>query len=151
RMKRCACLIAACFLAAWAVRAGAAEPLPAPLDAGSRLGHSLGELFLNGPHAGTKRSLICHLAGRPALLVYARTIDPPLVELLRRLDAVALCGKEQNATSAFVLLTGKDDEAETLQALAQREKFDNTVLAATPLQWERPYFNSIPNRRNLPR
>jgi hypothetical protein len=148
-MKPRTCSIAVCLLAALAGRTQGAEPLPAPLDPGSRLGHSLCELFVNGPHAGTRRSLICHLAGRPAMLVYVRGVDPRTVELLRRLDAVALCGKDQNMLSACVLLTSKEQDLETLQALAQREKFGHTVLAATPLQWERPYFNSIPNRRNL--
>ena len=148
-MKRRTCSLAVCLLAALAVRTRGAEPLPAPVDPGSRLGHSLSEQFVNGPHAGTRRSLICHLAGRPAVLVYARGTDPGVVELLRRLDAVALCGKDQDMTSACVLLTGQEEDLQTLQALAQRETFGRTVLAATPLQWERPYFGSLPNRRNL--
>jgi hypothetical protein len=148
-MKQRTCFIAVCLLAAFAVRTRGGEPLPAPVDPGSRLGHSLSEQFVNGPHAGTRRSLICHLAGRPAVLVYARGIDPREVELLRRLDAVALGGKDQNMTSACVLLTGKEEDLESLQALAQREKFGQTVLAATPLQWERPYFGSLPKQRNL--
>src|SRR5262245_31189467 len=135
-MKRRACSLAVCLLVAFAVHTRGGEPLPAPVDVGSRLGHSLSEQFVNGLHAGTKRSLICHLAGRPAVLVYTRGLDPRVVELLRRLDAAALCGKDQNMTSSCVLLTAKDEDVETLQALEQREKFGHTVLAATPLQWE---------------
>src|SRR5262249_50284967 len=126
-----------------------AEPLPEPLAVKSQLSHSIVETYVTGPHAGTQRSVICDLAGRPAVLIYAREIDPTLVALLRKLDTVAQQGKEQKMKNACVLLTTRDEDQETLQELAKREKLEATVLAATPLQSERPYFGNHPGRRDL--
>src|SRR5262249_42716018 len=58
-------------------------------------------------------------------------------------------GKEQKMKNACVLLTTRDEDQETLQELAKREKLEATVLAATPLQSERPYFGNHPGRRDL--
>jgi hypothetical protein len=131
----------------------AAEPLPEPLANGSRLGHTLCERYVNGPHAGTLRSLICNLAGRPAVLVYAREIDPTTSVLLGKLDAIAQTGKVVKMTSACVLLTGADEDDAPLRDVAKKEKLEATILAATPLQWDRPFFGNHDGtrRRNLQR
>jgi hypothetical protein len=125
-----------------------AEPLPEPAVKGSQLGHSLAEKHVTGPYAGKLRSMICELAGRPAILVYTRGTDPTLLRLLTKLDEVAQGGKEQKMTSACVLLTTKDEDYENLQALAKREKLEATILATTPLQWDRPFFGNYPSRRD---
>jgi hypothetical protein len=127
----------------------AVEPLPRPVAVGSSLSHSLCEKYVSGPHDGKARSLICELAGRPAVLVYTREIDPTLTALLRKLDTIAQGGKAHKMTSACVLLTTTDRDEETLQSFAKREKFQATILAVTPWQWERPYFGNHPQRRNL--
>src|SRR5262249_19726726 len=116
------------------------EPLPEPVLAGARLGHSLCETFVNGPDAGKQQSLICTLAGHPAVLIYAREIDPPLLNLLKKLDAVAQSGNEQKMKNSCVLLAAKDEDRAWLQALGQREKLEATLLATTPYQEEKRYF-----------
>jgi hypothetical protein len=148
-MNRYTVLTGVCVLGALAAGAIGAEPLPEPVAVGSRLGHSLCETYVRGPHAGKRRSLICDLAGRPAVLIYTRAIDPSVTTLLKKLDRVAQGRKEENMTSSCVLLTTRDEDEEALQGLASCEKFGATILAATPLQWERAYFGSIPRRRNL--
>ncbi|MBI1832835.1 MAG: hypothetical protein HYR84_15450 [Planctomycetes bacterium] len=147
-MNRHTFLIAV-FVGASAAGTAGAQPLPAPLAVGLRLGHSICETYVNGPDAGTQRSLICDLAGRPAVLIYARAIDPALLTLLRKLDAVAEGGKEAKMKSSCVLLTTKDEDKEPFQALAKREKLRATILAMTPSQQERPYLGSIQGRRFL--
>src|SRR5262245_19315437 len=59
-------LLAAVILGLSEIGTARADPLPEPLPVGTRLGHSLCETYVNGPHAGKARSLICDLAGRPA-------------------------------------------------------------------------------------
>jgi hypothetical protein len=126
---------------------GRADPLPEPLPVGTRLSHSLCETSINGPHAGTQRSLICELAGRPAVLIYADEIDLPLLTLLKKLDAVAEGAKEQRMTSSLVLLTTGDQDQGSVRELARKEELKATVLATTPKQRERPYFGVSPRRR----
>ena len=46
-----------------------------------------------------------------------------------------------------MLLTTKDEDYEHFQALAKREKLEATILATTPLQWERPIFGNYPSQR----
>jgi hypothetical protein len=123
-----------------------ADRLPEPVPVGSRLGHRLCETFVNGPDAGKQQSLICALAGRPAVLIYAREIDPSLLDLIKKLDAVAQRGNEQQMKSACVLLTPNGEDRERLQALAQREKPRATFLATTPYQEGGPYFAASAGR-----
>jgi len=141
--------LSAAILGASMIGAVRADPLPEPLPVGTRLGHSVCETYLNGPHAGTRRSLICELAGRPAVLVYTHEINTDLVTLLTKLDTVARRGKEQKMKSSCVLLTTKDEDQETLQAAAKRQQFEATVLAATPLPSERPLFANSARRSKL--
>src|SRR5262245_55575968 len=104
--------IAAVLLAVLAASAVGDEPLPKPLAVGTRLSHSLCETYVNGPYAGNPRSLICDLAGRPAVLIYTSELDPALIKLLARLDAVAQRGAERKMTSSCVLLTTKEADQE---------------------------------------
>src|SRR5262245_43233982 len=134
-MKLHVFLIAALLLGALASGAVGDERLPKPLANGSRLNHSLCEKIVNGPHAGKARSIICGLAGRPAVLVYAREISPALVTLLARLEAVARRGADQKMMNSCVLLTSAEADEEALQTLGTREKLKATVLAVAPLQW----------------
>jgi hypothetical protein len=88
--------------------------------------------MVTGAFPGQSRSLICELAGRPAVLVYVRESDPAVGTLLKKLDAVALQGKEQKMRSSCVFLTTKDEDKEALRGLAQREKLEATILATHP-------------------
>ena len=140
-------LFTAVVFGASSTAAVGADPLPEPLSVGTRLSHSLCENYLNGSHAGQARSLICDLAGRPAVLIYADEIEPDLITLLKKLDTVAERAKEQRMTSAFVLLTTREQDGEAVGALGQKEKLNSTILATTPGQRERPYFGIWPRPR----
>lgn len=128
----------------------AADPLPAPLPQGLALHHKLCEIYVTGEEAGKARSLICDLAGRPAILIYAREIDPALVTLLRKLDAVAQLAKEEKMRSSCVLLIKSDDDRAALRPLMEREKLNATILAFVPIQDHGYYFGSNPTRHGLP-
>jgi hypothetical protein len=132
-----------------ALGAAGADPLPEPVPVGSRVGHSLCETIVHGPDAGKEQSLICALAGRPAVLIYAREIDPALISLLKKLDAVVQSDNEQKMKSACVLLTTKDEDREQLQAVARREKLEATLLAATPYEEGKRYFAASSRRCSL--
>jgi hypothetical protein len=115
-----------------------------------RLGHSLCETLVNGPHADERRSLICDLAGRPAVLIYASEIDPTLLTLLKKLDAVAEGGKKHKMKSSCVFLTSGEKDEGPIRVLARQEALSATVIAMTPKQRNRPYFGSWPRQRNFP-
>ena len=140
-------LLTAVVLGAPSIGTVRADPLPEPVPVGTRLGHSLCETYLNGPHAGKARSLICELAGRPAVLIYANEIEPNLVTLLKKLDAVAERASEQKMKSSFVLLTTRENDQESVAVLGQKEKLKATILATTPRQRDRPYFGIWPRPR----
>jgi hypothetical protein len=121
-----------------------------PAPAGLRLGHRFAESWANGPYADQKRSLICELAGRPAVLIYAREMDPSLVTLLTKLDAVAQRGQDQKMRSSCVLLTSMERDEKALGDFARRAKLDATILATLePVKDER-YFGSWPRCRLSP-
>jgi hypothetical protein len=120
------------------------DPLPEPVPVRLQLGHHLCEEFVNGPDARKKISLICTLAGRPAVLIYAREIDATLLDLIKKLDAVARAGSELKMKSSCVLLTNKDKDQERLQEIAQNEKLEATILAVTPYEEGNRYFASWP-------
>jgi hypothetical protein len=122
----------------------------APAPAGLRLIHRFCESVVNGPHAGESRSLICDLAGRPAVLVYARAMDPTLVTLLTKLDAVAQRGQDQKMRSSCVLLTSTDKEEKALRDFARRANLDATILATLAPAEDERYFGSWPRCRLSP-
>jgi hypothetical protein len=124
-----------------------ADPLPEPVAVGTRLSDSLSETHVNGPFAGKKRSLICELAGRPAVLIYADQFDATLLTLLRKLDAVAEADMQHKMRSSCVLLTAGEEDQERFRRLARRENFKATVLAMTEKQRQRPYFGIWPRPR----
>lgn len=138
------------FLPADGTVVPAADPLPAPVPSGVALHHKFCETYVAGENAGKARSLICDLAGRPAVLVYAREIDPNVVTLLRKLDVVAQQGKEQKMLSSCVLVTKTDDDRSALRVLTEGKKLDATILATHPLQDHGYYFGSNPTRHRLP-
>jgi len=140
-------LLAAVVLGASGIGVVRADSLPEPLPVGTRLSHSLCETYINGPHAGKARSLICDLAGRPAVLIYADEIEPHLITLLKKLDGVAEGAKEQKMKSSLILLTSREDDQESVRALGQKEKLEATILATTPRQRNSPYFGIWPRPR----
>jgi hypothetical protein len=121
-----------------------------PAPAGLRLGHRFAESVVKGPYAGQKRSLICELAGRPAVLIYARAMDPTLVTLLTKLDAVAQRAQDQNMRSCCVLLTSADKEEAALRDFARRADLGATILATLAPAEDERYFGSWPHCRLSP-
>jgi hypothetical protein len=107
-VKRPRLIVAAFLLSVSTAAAGGAEPLPAPAHKDARLVHRVCESLVNGPQAGQARSLVCDLAGRPAVLVYAHEKEPSLLALLTKLDDLARQGQAQKMRSACVLLTADD-------------------------------------------
>lgn len=122
----------------------AVDRLPVPIRAEARLGHRLCEMFVHGPGAGKSRSLICDLAGRPAVLIYARELSPELTMLLTKLDVVAQRGKAEKMLSSCVLLTTKEQDQEVLSGVGRDANLGATILAThepVPGDW---YFGSNP-------
>jgi len=67
-------LVLGCALGA--LTASAIEPLPASIPPGKNCVNRICEMTVNGPNAGRAGSMICDLAGRPAVLIYAREFKP---------------------------------------------------------------------------
>jgi hypothetical protein len=130
--------------------AGAAEPLSPPVPPNDALVHRLCEYNVIGPVPGKHRSLICDLAGRPAVLIYARAFDPALPALLAKLDAIALRDPEKKMRSACVLITEDEDDRDGLRLLAHRLKLEATWLMTHPPAPGECYFGSNPSRSRLP-
>lgn len=135
-------LVAACLFPAPRAGTGAAEPLPPPVPAETRLGHRVCESVVHGPQAGQAVSLICDLAGRPGVLIYAREMEPALVKLLTKLDAVAQKGSTQQMRSTCVLLTTQDEDRSALRDIGKREKLEATILATHEFVKHGLYFGS---------
>ena len=138
-----------CCFAFIALAASADEPLPAPYPPGVSAVHRVGETMVNGPNAGQARSMICDLAGRPAVLIYAREFNPAVESLLTKLDAVARKGQERKMRSACILLTEKDDDKKNLQEFDRRAKLEATMLATHPPRDDNFYFGTGGFRHKL--
>ena len=81
-------LLATCFTLAFSLTLSAAEPCASGLPVGKRPG-PYSFLVATGPQRGQQTCYICeqHEGGKPAVVVFAKTLSDPLAKLMAKLEA----------------------------------------------------------------
>jgi hypothetical protein len=105
----CTARIAALVIALPVVTGFAAEPLVSGLRPGQRPG-PYSSLVSVGPERGQSHCFICATADRPAVIVFARTLNDPLGKLARGLDK-ALTDHKDAGLRAWVTFLSDDQTA----------------------------------------
>jgi hypothetical protein len=86
-------------------------------------------LNINGPSAGEKSCLYCRNGTNPVAMVFAREVNEPLTQLIKKLDAAVEQNKDSKMGSFVVFLGDSQDMEPKLKELADREKLQHVVLS----------------------
>ena len=113
--------------------AGASLVVAAELKSGVQPGDAIGAFDVvkcagavdDGVSTGDKLCYRCKYGGRPMVMVFTRTTDGKVADLVKKLDA-AVAKNADEKLAAFVNLLGEDQEALESQA----KKFGSKVKAA---------------------
>ncbi len=109
--------------------ARAAEPLKSGLQAGEKITTIFEPLNVTGEHAGEPYCLICENGLAPVVMLFAREVNEPLLNLLGKLDAATAKNREQAMGSFVVFLSEKEGLREELAAAAKKRGFKHIVLS----------------------
>jgi len=119
-------IVAASLIGGFAI---AAEIKSGPQE-GTMLPGPFHPLNVNGEGAGKKACLYCKFGDDPVAMVFARTSAcPQTAKLIKKLDAVTAANKKADMGSFVVFLSDDDKAADSLKAMAEKEKLTNVVLA----------------------
>jgi hypothetical protein len=116
------------LLALFPLAAQAADPIVSGLPAGQKPG-PYSALVSVGPQRGMSHCYICETAERPAVVVFARTLNDPLGKLLRGLDR-ALADHKSAELRAWVTFLHEDQLAFDPQVVQWAKK---QALRGVPL------------------
>ena len=97
-------LAASTALAAPPLRSGP-QPGESPLPFTSNM--------VTGPHRGRQYCYVCELKEEPAVLVFARSMDPPTARLLQQLREQVRAHRDRKLFGWFVFLGAEDTPSET--------------------------------------
>jgi hypothetical protein len=107
----------------------AQEPLRSSLQPGERILAEFDALNVTGKHAGKQHCLVCENGLAPVAMIFARSVDEPLVRLLIQLDA-ATAQNEKSEMGSFVVFLSADPELpKHLEKLAAKHGLKHIVLS----------------------
>jgi RNA polymerase sigma factor (sigma-70 family) len=104
------------------------------LQPGERVSDMVYPVHATGPGAGKRWSMVCKYGRNPVVLIFARELSPPLVRLIKRIDAATARGVGHRLGSAVIIYGAAEGLEDRLKALAQAERIGHTVLAFHPAE-----------------
>jgi hypothetical protein len=130
------CLVATVLAAGTlAVSSSGAEPLQSSYKVGQEV-PILWEYRVTGPRAGQEGSFKCSYAQQPAVVLYCRDINTPVIQLIKKIDEATAQHSTQpperyreRLRSYVVLFCDSKDRESELKDLAEKEKIRHTILA----------------------
>jgi hypothetical protein len=105
-----------------------AEPIQSGPPVGEKVPGPFAPLNINGPNAGEKCCQYCKNGSHPVAVVFARSITPAVVELVKKIDQATAANQERGLRSFVVFCNDADGMARQLQELAQKENLQNTIV-----------------------
>jgi hypothetical protein len=122
-------LVAAAFLLS-ASAAVAADPVQSGLPVGKRPG-PYSFLVATGPQRGQQTCYVCeqHEGGKPAAVVFARSLSDPLGKLLARLDAAG-AGKQATGYKVWMTQLAPTADLDALAGWAQKQGLKGVPVGA---------------------
>jgi hypothetical protein len=128
-MKLLPGIAAPLFLCVIASSLLAAEPLRSGLQTGEMVTNIFSPLNVNGEHAGEPHCLVCENGISPVAMIFAREPSERLTKLLSKINAATASNKSLQMGSFAVFLNDRDKISEDVREVAQKNKFQNIVLA----------------------
>lgn len=106
-----------------------AELLQSGPQVGERVPGPFSPLNVTGANAGEKCCQYYKCGPRPVVAVFARTVTPAVIQLLKTIDSAAAANREQGLGSYAVFCSDDEQLGQQLQDIAQKEKLQSVVLA----------------------
>ena len=107
----------------------AAERLQSGLQPGEKITTIFEPVNVNGEHAGEPYCLICENGLAPVVMLFAREVNEPLLQLLTHIDAATAKHRDQELGSFVVFLSDDDRLREQLAAEAKKRNIQKLVLS----------------------
>ena len=115
---------------------GVASVSPAadePPKSGPQPGDSLPGVFepinVNGAYAGQRHCLVCENGLNPVVMIFARDVSDPLLQLIGKLDAATAKNRACEMGSFVVFLNDKEGLDKQLETAAKKQSLKHTILA----------------------
>jgi hypothetical protein len=107
----------------------AQQPLRSSLQPGERIAAEFHCLNVTGKHAGKRHCLVCENGLSPVAMVFARSVDEPLLRLLVQLDAATAKNAKSEMGSFVVFLSADAELPAQLKKLAGKHSLKHLVLS----------------------
>jgi hypothetical protein len=86
-------------------------------------------LNVTGPDAGEKVCLYCKNGPNPVAMIFAREVNEPVVNLIKKIDAATAEHKDAHMGSFVVFLSEDKGLEQKIKDVAGKESIKNTILA----------------------
>jgi hypothetical protein len=106
-----------------------AEGLKSGPQAGDKVPGPFHPLNVTGEGAGQKMCLYCKNGENPVAMIFARSVDPSVTKLIKRIDACTAKNNACHMGSFVVFLSDKEGLDKELKELADEQKIEHTVLS----------------------
>ncbi|MFN4257912.1 MAG: hypothetical protein ACK4RK_01340 [Gemmataceae bacterium] len=107
----------------------AAEGLRSGPQPGDKLPSAFHPLNVTGEFAGKKHCLVCENGLNPVVMIFAREVSEPLVQLIAKVDEVTAQNRQNEMGSFVVFLSFDEDLEEQLPKLAKEKKLKHLILS----------------------
>ncbi|HZV07859.1 MAG TPA: hypothetical protein VE999_22430 [Gemmataceae bacterium] len=109
-------------------RALQADPIQSGPQVGDKVPGAFAPLNITGPNAGQKFCQYCKNGSRPVAVVFAKEVTPAVVQLVKTIDRATAMNRDKGLGSYVVFCSDADGIGRQLQAMAQKEGIQNTVV-----------------------
>jgi hypothetical protein len=128
-MNKCVIAVSSIVLSAALAGIVFADPVASGPKVGQKVPGPFLPLHATGPDAGRKVCLYCKNGANPVAMIFAREVTPPLVALLKKIDAVTAARHEERMGSFVVFLNDSEQLPAALKQLAEKEGIRTTILS----------------------
>jgi hypothetical protein len=131
------------FAAGILAAAVCAPVIAGELKSGPQVGEKMPGPFhaynVNGPWKGEKQCIYCVAGDSPTVMIFARESTPALTKLIRKVDEATTKNTKADMKSFAVFLNDKKGLDKELEALVEKEKIKDTILAVDSPEGPKKY------------
>ena len=107
----------------------AQQPLKSSIQPGEKILAEFHAFNVTGKHAGKQHCLVCENGLSPVAMVFARSVNEPLVRLLVQLDQATARNEKSDMGSFVVFLSADPELPKQLTKLAEKHAIKHLVLS----------------------
>jgi hypothetical protein len=116
-----------------------AGPVVSGPQVGDKVPGPFQPLNVTGPNAGKHSCLYCKFGMHPVVMIFAREVTAPVLQLIKQVDAATAAHNDLGMGSCVIVCTDTDGVAPQLEALAKQQNLSHLVLATFHADGPKPY------------